>query len=271
MNNEDKVIAALSKKGGEPQTVDPNKGQGESEELKKAQHTADMWGGRAKQLSQEKAALAQENAELKERIRKLEAGSEGKAFVEKLTPEQLGDLPKDYATTMAGVSAELIKASEEKHEAELAQLRAEMKEGNRRLFLSQIGAQHDKFFDLVSPGGANAGLWEQFKANNQETFEAIMETQDSARFDRFVADFCRVIGIAEPSGATAKTTTPDPVTTGGGKPVSQDDDSKKVYTPEEYDALEKRAMQLRATDYKEYLKLRDELENILVEGRIKEQ
>ena len=267
--NGDKVLAALSTKGGEPQTTEP--GKGTADELQKAQHTAQVWGGRARQLSEEKAALAQENAELKEKLRKLEAGSEAKAVVEKLTPEQLGDLPKEYAGTMAAVSVGVVQAAEAKHEAEMAKLREEMQEGNRRLFQSQIGAKHEKFFDLVAPGGANADVWEQYKADNVETFKAIMETQDHARFDRFVADFCRVVGISEPSGAKAATSTPDPVTTGAGKPAVQTDGSKKFYTPEEYDALEKKAMQLRATNYKEYLTLRDELENILVENRIKEQ
>ena len=260
MSASEDVVAALSRKG-----TQPGEGGGDNlaGELEKVKHTADMWAGRAKQI-------AQENAELKEKLRKLEAGSGAKAVVEKLTPEQLGDLPKEYAETILGASSQMMQAAQEKQEAELKAMRAEIEEGNRKVFLAQIGARHEQFFDLVKPGGANAKIWEEFKEAHKETFEGIMTSHDSGRFDRFVSDFCRVYGVSDPSGAKATTTTPDPVTTGGGKQVVQTND-KKVYTPEEYAELEKKLMRLRATNYQEYLKMRDEVEQILIENRIREQ
>lgn len=257
--SEESVMAALSRKG-----TQPGEGGGDNlAELEKVKHTADMWAGRARQISQE-------NAELKEKLRKLEAGSGAKAIVAKMTPEQLGDLPKEYVESMLGASAQMMQAAQEKQEAELKAMRAEMEEGNRKVFLAQVGARHEQFFDLVKPGGANAKIWEEFKEAHKETFEGIMTSHDSGRFDRFVSDFCRVYGVSDPSGAKATTTTPDPVTTGGGNQVVQTDD-KKVYTPEEYAELEKKLMRLRATNYQEYLKMRDEVEQILIDGRVREQ
>ena len=88
--NENKVEAALE--GGH------EAGAGEAsdvaKELEKSRHTNEVMAGRLK-------AQGEELKQLREEVRKLNAGKAAGEVVDKLTPEQLGETPKGYAQTAA--------------------------------------------------------------------------------------------------------------------------------------------------------------------------
>jgi len=262
MNDNEKVIAALGETGAGTEI----KKDDLQAQLEKSQHTADVWSGRAKKL-------AEENAAIKEELRQLKAGSAVKSVTEKLTPEELGDTPKDFVETSGKVAATLVEAAEGRQAEELKKLRAEIAEKDKNTFLNAIGTANQKFFADVGPGGDKTAMWEQFKANNRETFAAIMQTHDTARFNQMVGSFYREIGVPNPSGVQGGSAAPDPRSTVGGQNGVGGGTAAdgQQFTQEEYlAALEKAETDFRATgDIAAYRAATGALNKALNEGRVK--
>ncbi len=262
MNESEKVKAALGETGA-GQEVSKEDSQAQ---LEKLQHTADVWSGRAKKL-------AEENAAMKEELRQLKAGSAVKSAADKLTPEELGDTPKEFVEASGRVAARLVGDAEARQAEELKRLRAEMAEKDENVFLNAIGAANQKFFADIGPGGDKSAMWEQFKSSNRETYEAIMHTHDTSRFNQLVGSFYREIGVPNPSGVQAGSVAPEPRSTVGGQNGvgTGTAGDGHTYTQDEYlAALDKAESDFRATgDVKAYRAATAALNSALNEGRVK--
>ncbi len=261
MNDSEKVLAALE----EPKSTTVN-GGGEDLKaaLEKAQHTSDVWSGRAKKLAEEKAAL-------EEQLRKFRANSEARDAVDSLDPEQLGDTPKEFATAAVTAAANMMNGAQAKQSEELAKLRAEIAEKDRKSFLTQISTMNPRFFEAITPGGDKSDMWARFRNSNRETYEAIMASNDVGRFNNFVASFYREIGVPNPSGDYGYAA-PDPrTTTGGNSGATLSVSDGKTYTTQEYlEALDKAETDFRANgDRKAYDAVTAALNTALKEGRVR--
>jgi hypothetical protein len=261
MNDNEKVLAAL----GEPKGNTENAGGEDLKaQLEKAQHASEVWGGRAKKLAEEKAALEEE-------LRKVRASTEARDAVDKLTPEQLGDTPREFAEAAVTAAAGIMNGAQAKQNEELAKLRAEIAEKDRKAFLSQISAMNPRFFESVTPGGDKAAMWDKFRASNRETYAAIMASNDVGRFNNFVASFYREIGVPNPSGDYGYAA-PDPRSTAGSNgDVAPNATEGKTYTTQEYlDALDAAETSFRANgDRKAYDEATALLNKALKEGRVR--
>ena len=260
MNENEKVEAALG--GGHSE--DAGAGADIAKELEKSRHTNEVLAGRLK-------AQGEEVKQLREEVRKLNADKAAGEVVDKLTPEQLGDTPKAYAQTAAAVTAQVVEEVKEAQKDEVDKLRAEIAERDKRAFYGQIGRENAKFFDDIAPGGDKASMWTQFKAENKETYDAIMATHDVARFNTLVGSFYRRIGVKNPAGATGTSAAPEPGNAGGGttSPVQDDADGQKKYTTDEYlKELEKAEEARDNGDMATYRAVTARLNKALNEGRV---
>ena len=191
--------------------------------------------------------------------------------VDGLTPDQIGDTPKEYVRSAAVVSAKVADAVRAEQKSEVAKLRAEIEERDRRAFYGQIGRDNAKFFSDIAPGGDKASMWAQFRAENQETYDAIMETRDVSRFNTLVGSFYRRIGVRNPAGGSGTVAAPDPVATCGGsqQPGASDADGQKKYTVDEYlKELEKAEGARDGGDMATYREMTTRLNKALNEGRV---
>lgn len=262
MNDSDKVLAALD---GQKANTENGVGEDLKAALEKAQHTVEVWGGRAKKLAEEKAALEEE-------LRKLRSTSEAREAVEKLTPEQLGDTPREFAEAAVTAAAGIVNGAQAKQTEELARLRAEIAEKDRKTFLSQISAMNPRFFESITPGGDKQAMWEKFRTSNRETYAAIMASNDVNRFNGFVGSFYREIGVPNPSGEFGGYAAPDPRSSSGGiGGVSPNATDGRTFTTDEYlAALDKAESDFRANgDRRAYEATTASLTKALQEGRVK--
>lgn len=260
MNENEKVEAALGGGQGSGDAGDADV----AKELEKSRHTNDVLAGRLK-------AQGEELKRLREELRSLNAGKAAGEAVEKLAPELLGDTPREYAETAAAVSAQMLEAAKAAQKDEVDKLRAELEERDRRAFYGQIGRDNAKFFDDVAPGGDKAAFWAQFKAANKETYDAVVETRDIARFNALVDSFYRLIGVRNPARGSGASAAPDPTTAGGGSqtPVRDDADGQRKYTVDEYlGELEKAEEARNGGDMPTYREMTARLNKALNEGRV---
>jgi hypothetical protein len=261
MNDTEKAKAALSIKDESGQV----NGAGEEHpnqnaELEKVRHTADVWAGRAKQLQEEKKAL-------EEKLRKLESGRALDDALKTLSPEDKHDTPDEYLGAAGKVAGKLVGDAQAATDEKIAKLRQEMAERDERVFLANITQRHGDFFNSVAPGGDKSEYWERFKANNRETYAAIMATHDEMRFGNLVNAFYRELGLPVPgAGATA---TPTPTITGGPSPAGSGGQSQTLTQQEYLAELEKAEDARRAGDMKTYREINDRLKAALNEGRVK--
>ncbi len=257
-----KVAAALAVGGDVNGDEGGNEPTPNAEEIKKA-HTESVWAGRAKKLADENAALQKQLAELKSK-QTLESALEG------IPPEVKGDTP-DEITRPALVGAKrMVDEFAGKTEEELNKLRAEMVERDRKIFVSQIGAQNPKFFESVAPGGDKAKMWADFVSLNAETYKSINASNDVERFNSFVAQFYSYIGSPNPSGNAGITSAPEPRSALGGQGQGGGNQDDKVYTTQEYLAEIERAEDAqRSGDMNTYRAITASLGKALKEGRVK--
>ena len=260
MDNNDKVEAALG--GG--QDAGDGKNADLAKELEKSRHTNEVLGGRLK-------AQGEELKQLREEMRKLKANKVAGEVVDKLTPEQLGETPRNYAETAAAVTAQVVEEAQAAQKDEVDKLRAEIEERDKRAFYGQIGRENAQFFEDIAPGGDKATMWAQFRTENKETYDAIMATHDTARFNTLVASFYRRIGAKNPAGGSGTSAAPEPGSSGGGNPTAgQDDaDGQKKYTTDEYlKELEKAEEARDNGDMATYRTVTARLNKALNEGRV---
>lgn len=258
--NENQVEAALG--GVKPDAA--GTADDMARELEKSRHTNEVMAGRLK-------AQGEELKQLREEVRRLNADRAAGEVVDGLTPEQIGETPKEYVRSAAVVSAKVADAVRAEQKSEVDKLRAEIEERDRRAFYGQVGRDNAKFFKDIAPGGDKASMWAQFRAENQETYDAIMATRDVSRFNTLVGSFYRRIGVRNPAGGSGTVAAPDPVATGGGskQPGSSDADGQKKYTVEEYlRELEKAEGARDGGDMAAYREMTARLNKALNEGRV---
>ena len=261
MSNTEKAKAALAIDDGSEHKGGTGEEQpNQNAELEKARHTADVWAGRAKQLQEEKKSL-------EEKLRKFESGQALDNALKMLSPEEKHDTPDEYLGAAGKVAGKLVDDAQAATEEKIAKLRQEIAEREEKTFLANISQRHSEFFNSVSPGGDKDEYWQRFKANNRETFAAIMSTHDEARFGNLVNAFYRELGLPVPgAGATASLT---PRTTGGPSPAGSGGQSETLTQQEYLAELEKAEDARRAGDMKTYREINDRLKAALNEGRVK--
>ena len=265
MSDTEKAKAALAGNGGGEGNGDTGAAAekpqaGQASELEKAKHTADVWAGRAKQLQEEKKAL-------EEKLRKFESGQAVDAALKSLTPEEKSDTPDEYLGASGRMAAKLVGDAQAATKEEIERIRQEMAAEREKSFYANIAQRYGDFFDSVGPGGDKSEYWERFKANNRETFDAVMSNHDEARFGALVGTFYRELGLPAPgAGATAS---PTPSTTGGPSPAGFPRDAQTLTSEQYLKELERAEEMRRSGDMKGWRELNDRLKSALNEGRVK--
>ncbi|MBQ1344758.1 MAG: hypothetical protein IIY62_00205 [Kiritimatiellae bacterium] len=241
--------------------------------FEKQKHELDNMRGRVK-------ASDARIKELEKQLAELRTAKSGEDLVsralseserEKLAPEFLG-----AAAKLAATSAEQVRREyEERERARLeqeAQARAANEERAKENFARLVEGRFPGFLSSVSTGGPNNAQWRKFMDEDgySASVNAAWNACNLEVLSQFIEQFNSKLGIRVPSGSQGTATSPDPRTLGSGAPV-QTGGPNKVYTAEEYAALEKQAMQFRRRgDWEGYRKLNEELNTILAENRVKD-
>ena len=266
MNNTEQMNALLGKKN-------PSGGTGEDWEarchaLEHELQTARVEQGRVQKL----------NARIKElesELAKLRAGG-GAAKTVTLTPEEQGEIPDEYVGAAAKLADRAANNAVAGVNAELEQLRreraAEKAEAQERIaaeFVRRIDRRYPGFLASIGEGGDKHDAWASFLVNNaasvQEAFGKCDYDSLVYHIDRFYRE---VLEVRPPNGEKGNASAPDPVPHGGGKPKVAAG-GEKIYTAEEYSALQEKCMKLqREGKDEEFQQLRAELDKALSEDRI---
>ena len=244
-------------------TGEAKKGEGNPDlqaQLEKAQHSAEVWAGRAKTQGEELKRLREENAKLK-------ASKSIDATVSAIPTEVKGDTPDDYLKPAIAGAKQLVDEATASLREENQKLRDDIEKREERIFAEQLGLRHPKFFDQVTPGKDKEKAWEQFKELNKETYEAVMKSRDASRFDSLIDSFYCTIGVPNPerSGASA---TPSQSNAGGVQQV-QTQTKKDTMTTTEFMELRRKAEEFRkAGDMKSWREIDTQLREALNAGRV---
>ncbi len=237
------------------------------DEFERTKHELDNSRGRLKALDAKLKELEKENAELRA------SKSNDDLISSALSEEERERLDPTFLSARAKVSAateaRLRRENDERDRQEAAEREARRAEAKAN-FARQIESSFPGFLSSIVAGGANESAWREFC----EIYGASVDSA-TARFDVkaisvLIKQFNAAQGIRVPSGGQGKATSPDPRNLGSGADV-RFDNGTKIYTSEEYAALEKQAMAARRRgDFDSYRKLDQELNTILAEGRVKD-
>lgn len=230
-------------------------------ELEKAQHSAEVWAGRAKAQGEELKKLREENEKLK-------ASKSIDATVSAIPTEVKGDTPDDYLKPAIAGAKKLVDEATASLREENQKLRDDIAKREDRIFAEQLALRHPKFFDQVTPGKDKESAWEQFKKLNKETYEAVMSSRDASRFDSLIDSFYCTIGVPNPEQAGASAT-PSPSNAGGVQPSAHDNGNKDTMTTTEFMELRRKAEEFRkAGDMKSWREIDARLREALNAGRV---
>lgn len=237
------------------------------EELKREYDSKKPMLGRIGDLS----AKDREIAELKKKIGDLEKG--GRRPSDALTPDERENLSPEFVSAAEKISTaatEGISEELKRMRMEREQEREEFMKVKETQFLQAVESKYPGFLAKIN-GGEWAAAWSSYLSNNQGSVVSAYQSFDIGSLSYHVDRFYREVLEVRPPDGRGNASVPDPVSLAGGKPgsvVSKD----KVYSPEEYEALEAECAKLRRNgDFDGYRKLRDNLENILREGRVKDE
>ena len=240
-------------------------------EVERQRHELENMQGRVK-------ALDKRNKELEKQLAELRAARRGEDILsETLTAEEREKLDPAYLAVQAKIAAaseERIRREYEERERERkeqdARKAAEDEERAKGNFVNSVEERFPGFLASTASGGQNNEQWKKFYALYGPSISAAYNSCNLEAMAHFITQFQSQLGIRVPSGSQGTATSPDPRNLGSGEPV-QHGGPNKVYTANEYAALEKQAMQLRRRgDWEGYRKLNDELNNILAENRVKD-
>lgn len=237
------------------------------DEFERTQHELDVMRGRTKTLDARLKELEKENAELRA------SQNRDEIILSALSEEERNSLDPAFVSAMAKVSAatevRLRKEYEERDRQTAAEREARMQEAKVN-FARQIESAFPGFLASIGEGGDKNAQWREFCGVYGASVNAAYARFDVNAISTLIKQFQSSLGIRVPSGSQGKATSPDPRNLGSGT-VAQPTNGSKVYTQEEYAALEKQAMAARRRgDYDTYRKLDEELNNILAEGRVKD-
>ena len=245
------------------------------EESQRELASARVEQGRVKKLNEEKSELERQLAEAR-------SARGVQSAIDALPDNLKTDTPEDYQKVAAIMAQravdEAVQKAEARRKAELDTVMSQMAERERREadakradFGSRIEREFPGFLkSAVMEGGDKHSAWVQYQRFNAASINTAVQNCDFETLAYHVRTFYRnELGVEPPSGGTGAAA-PDPSSTGGGNAVRHDG-GKKIYTAQEYQALEKQAMQARRRgDFETYGKLNDELNTILAESRVKD-
>ena len=238
----------------------------------KTNHELDVARGRLKTLDAKNKELEKELAALKASKARTDIVSAA------LTDEERANLDPtflDAAAKIAAASADSVREQYEERERlrqeQDAANRTAYEERMRKDFVTRIEGKYPGFLGSIGAGGGNSELWKKFYAFNGPSISAAVARFDLDALSYFIDKFNSELNIRVPSGSQGNATSPDPRNLGSGATVVHHGGPNRIYTSDEYAALEKQAEQLRRRgDWDGYRKLSDELNNILAEGRVKD-
>lgn len=221
------------------------------------------------------------DARVKELEAELKAARDGKSKEEllaSLSESVRENVAPEVQAAAAEIAAAALAREREANEARFARLENERAaereasaEANQRAFMARIETTFPGFLSSVGPGGSNSEAWSKYLEHNRWSVAGALRNGDFGTIDYHVRQFCRSVEIQVPSADGGGAAISDPGNQAGGAVPKPKDEVGKVYTGEEYDALDKRCDQLRRLGrYDEYMKLRDELDLALSEGRVKD-
>ena len=238
----------------------------------KTNHELDVARGRLKTLDAKNKELEKELAALKASKARTDIVSAA------LSDEERANLDPTFLDAAAKIAAASANSVREQYE-ERERLRQEQDAANRTAneermrkdFVNRIEGKYPGFLNSISVGGGNCEPWKKFYEFNGPSIAAAVSRFDLESLSYFIDKFNSELNIRVPSGSQGHATSPDPRNLGGGAIVVQHGGPNKIYTADEYAALEKQADQLRRRgDWDGYRKVCDELNNILAEGRVKD-
>ena len=265
MNEKEQAAAAFGGKSGE-QPVVTTDSERRIAELERELQNARVEQGRVKKLSEELKARDEELAKLRASRQNEDILSALSAEErESVSPEVLGVLTK----AVGKVQSDYERRFREQ-EALRSQAEAGRREADTEAFARAVDARFPGFFSSVGQGGANEAAWKTFMRFNGPSVNTAYANCDMESIAHFVESFYRNhLGTDVPSGKGGSAA-PEPSNQGGGNRPELGG-GNRVYTNEEYAALDERCMKLRREGkIQEYRKLRDELDTILSEGRVKD-
>lgn len=238
----------------------------------KTNHELDVARGRLKTLDARNKELEKEVAELKAlKMRKNVVSSA-------LSDEERANFDPNFLDAAAKIAAASVDSFRQEYE-ERDRIRQEQDAANRTAneermkkdFVNCIEGKYPGFLSSISAGGGNSELWKNFIEFNGPSISAAVSRYDVNALSYFIDKFNSELNIRVPSGSQGNATSPEPRNLGSGATVVHHGGPNKVYTADEYAALEKQAEQLRRRgDWDGYRKLCDELNNILAEDRVKD-
>lgn len=242
------------------------------EEFERTRHELDVARGRLKARDGRVKELEKELAELRARTQQEDLVSKA------LTPEERERLDPSFISAAAKIASEsenrIRREQEERDQRAIEEREADVQR-RKADFSRRVEERFPGFMSSVGAGGEKSAAWTEFMHFNGPSVNAAYARFDLETVAYFISQFDSwyksKFGIRVPSGSQGKATSPDPRNLGSGAQPVQQDDSKKVYTSEEYDAIEKKALAARRRgDWDEYRKLNDKLNDILAEGRVKD-
>lgn len=240
----------------------------------KTNHELDVARGRLKTLDARNKELEKEVATLRASKARTDIVSTA------LSDEERANLDPtflDAAAKIAAASADAVRQDYEERERARQEQEAANRAANeavaRENFARKIEERYPGFFNSVSRGGPYHEQWLNFK-NDPYLGSSIVTAWNDCNVEvmsMFIEKFNSSLSIRVPSGSQGQATSPEPRNLGSGATVVHHGGPNKVYTADEYSALEKQADQLRRRgDWDGYRKVCDELNNILAEGRVKD-
>lgn len=264
MNEKEQAAAAFGGTGSE-KPVATTDSERRIAELERELQSAKVEQGRVKKLSEELKARDEELA-------KLRSSRQTEDILSALSEEDRESVSPEVLTAMAKLAGKVRSDNEQRlreQEAISARAEAGRREADAENFSRAVDARFPGFFQSVGIGGANEAAWKTFMRFNGPSVKNAYERCDMDAIVHFVESFYRFhLGTEVPSGKGA-TAAPEPSNQGGG--IRSDAGGGRVYTSEEYAALDERCMRLRREGkIQEYRKLKEELDSILSENRVRD-
>lgn len=243
------------------------------EELERQLASAKVEQGRVKTLDAKTKELEKELSELR-------AQRESAEVLSGLSDDERESLPPGVANIAVKAADLAARRERQATDERIAILEREREEERKataeirqREFVRKIKSSYPGFMESIEVGGDKHEPWNAYLENNSDTICSAIAKCDFPVLEYHIKMFYKtVLQIPIPS-ATGGTGTgaPSPETIGGANRSLRTEvpGAKKIYTQEEYDALTKKAMELRAAGkFAAYGEITDELDAALAEDRI---
>ena len=216
--------------------------------------------------------------ELEAELKAIKAGKSKEELLASLSQEYRDSVAPEVQAAAAEIAAAALERERAANEARFARYdneraaeREANEEANQRAFMARIETTFPGFLSSVGPGGTNAEAWTRYLVHNKLSVAGALQHGDFATIDYHIRQFFGSIEVRVPSADGGEATSSDPGNQAGGASPQPNAGVGKVYTSEEYDALDRKCDSLyHGGRLDEYRKLRDELESALSEGRVKD-